>query len=246
MISATLVFLSICRVGEECILSSAFILLLLEGRLRHPRSHHQVRDGPSFSVHWRSRRPEGTAFSVPLPLSMHHYLAAEAVSGSLWLGRLPGEHMGTDAAVRSGSTKREWQDGRPSWMRPQGRFALRGCVSLQPKAGAASNGPRAGSFGPRESCQAQAGRSQRPRALAWLWSRGRSWQERRDSVCCLADVLCPEGLSVTAFPLCLLPSAPRWGPGRGPGKMLGGGESSSADLGDPRPRSPGWCRHCSP
>lgn len=28
---------------------------------------------------------------------MHHCLAAETLSSSLWVGRLPGEHMGMDA-----------------------------------------------------------------------------------------------------------------------------------------------------
>lgn len=42
---------------------------------------------------------------------MHHYLAAEALSGSPWLGMLPGEHMGTDA----GREEREHESGMAGW-----------------------------------------------------------------------------------------------------------------------------------
>lgn len=159
-----------------------------EERLRHHRSHHQVRDVPFFSVHWRNRKPEGTAFSVLLPLSMHHYLAAEAVSGSLWLGRLPGEHMGTDAAVRSGSTKRDWQDGRPSWMRPRGRLPLRGCVSLSRRLE-----PLQTASEPPHSGHGRAARIRRadPRDLGlWLGSGAGEGAGRSSTIPCAALLTC--------------------------------------------------------
>lgn len=181
------------------------------------------------------------------PVSVHHCLAADSLSSSLWVGRLPGGHMGMDA----GCEEREQELWMAGWASQLG--ASPGPVAAEELRVPTSKG---WSDFKRSPCLLIWGTGELPGwgthspetlGFGLATEPVGSWQQRRKLPCaglpmCLPGGAVSMGEWMMAFSLCLLPSAPHWGWGHGPEKMRRGRGTSTAGPGCEGRRTE--CRGC--